>query len=72
VSRDSYLVTWTMDFEADDPIEAAKEARELLLDPQATCTVFQVQKIGGISPRGERLYGPVTNVDVDPQGVETW
>lgn len=37
-----YRVTWAIDIEADSPLEAARKAREIQLDPDSTATVFDV------------------------------
>lgn len=39
----SFLVKWEIDIEADNPIEAAKEARKIHLDGGSTATVFHVK-----------------------------
>jgi hypothetical protein len=38
-----FRVTWDIDVEADDPVQAAKLARLIQLDPQSTATVFTVR-----------------------------
>jgi len=38
-----YLVTWKIDIEASNPKEAAKQALEIMRDPESTATVFEVE-----------------------------
>lgn len=37
-----YLVTWEIDIEAENEVEAAKMARKYQLDPESIATVFTV------------------------------
>ena len=37
-----YLVEWKIDIDAKNPLDAAKQARLIHLDPASTATVFQV------------------------------
>ncbi len=37
-----YLVEWKIDIDADNPVDAAKQARHIHLDPESTALVFQV------------------------------
>lgn len=37
-----FKVTWTIDIEATDHIEAARKAREIQLDHESTATIFEV------------------------------
>ena len=37
-----YLVEWKIDIDAENPLEAAKQARHIHLDPESTALVFQV------------------------------
>ncbi|MBU3968416.1 MAG: hypothetical protein KKG76_13780 [Euryarchaeota archaeon] len=37
-----YLVEWKIDIDAENPLDAAKQARCIHLDPESTATVFQV------------------------------
>jgi hypothetical protein len=39
-----YHITWTIELEADNPREAAKAARALLLDPHNIASVFDVRE----------------------------
>ena len=39
-----YLVTWTIDLEADNPMDAAQEALNIQRDWEATATLFEVQE----------------------------
>ena len=49
-----YRVTWEIDIEADDAIDAARQALEIHRDPDSIATVFSVQEYGtpnGIHPQ---------------------
>lgn len=37
-----YLVEWKIDIDADNPVDAAKQARRIHLDPESTALEFQV------------------------------
>src|SRR4030067_873293 len=37
-----YLVEWKIDIDAENPVDAAKQARRIHLDPESTALVFQV------------------------------
>ena len=37
-----YRITWEIDIDADTPQEAAKQARNVQLDPESSATVFDV------------------------------
>jgi predicted Zn-ribbon and HTH transcriptional regulator len=37
-----YLVEWKIDIDAKNPLDAAKQARRIHLDPESTALVFQV------------------------------
>jgi hypothetical protein len=37
-----YLVEWKIDIDAENPLDAAKQARRIHLEPGSTATVFQV------------------------------
>lgn len=39
----NYLVTWSMELEADSPLDAAKLARKIQLDPDSLATEFEVE-----------------------------
>ena len=43
-----YLVRWTIDIDADTPEDAARQAREYQLDPDAIVGVFDVAPRHGI------------------------
>ena len=43
----SYRVTWNIDIEADTPEDAARQAREIQLDPTSMATVFDVASHDG-------------------------
>lgn len=51
-----YTVTWVIDISADDPEEAARKARAMLLNPESVADVFEVFETGG--------DGRVTDVDL--------
>jgi hypothetical protein len=53
----TYLVTWTIDIEADSPREAAVAALRIQRDPESIATVFKVQE------SRERLAGTVELLD---------
>jgi hypothetical protein len=42
-----YRVTWTIDLEAESPLEAAKLSREIQLDPNSIATHFVVSDEDG-------------------------
>lgn len=44
-----YVVTWTIDIEADTPVEAARAALEIQRDPESTAMVFSISGDGGES-----------------------
>lgn len=37
-----YKVVWTIEVDAESPQEAAKEAREIMLNPESEAVVFEV------------------------------
>lgn len=39
-----YIVTWTVELDADDAVNAAALAHGMLVDPDNTAVVFQVRK----------------------------
>lgn len=41
-STQEYHVVWRIEVEADNPTEAAVQAREILLDPESEAVVFDV------------------------------
>ena len=41
-----YLVTWIIEVDADNAVEAAREAREIQQDPANIATVFVVKEAG--------------------------
>jgi hypothetical protein len=66
-----YLVTWSVDVDADDPHEAAAKALEMQRDPSSTALVFEVAEVtpaSGIHPckLGE------TVVEVDLYAEDGW
>jgi hypothetical protein len=46
---DEYLVTWRIELSANSPEDAARQAREIQLDPDSTALVYRVS-----GPRGEQ------------------
>jgi hypothetical protein len=46
---DEYLVTWRIELSANSPEDAARQAREIQLDPDSTPLVYRVS-----GPRGEQ------------------
>lgn len=38
-----YRVTWVIDLDADNPVEAVKLARKMQLLPDTTATIFEVE-----------------------------
>jgi hypothetical protein len=40
----TYRVTWEIDIEADNPTDAAREARKIQRDLESTATVFAVSE----------------------------
>lgn len=40
-----YLITWTIEIEASDAIEAVREARKIQLDPDSHATVFKAAAV---------------------------
>lgn len=49
-----YHVKWEIEVEADSPLEAARKAREIQLNPESTATVFDVVP-----------HHPLTRIDLD-------
>jgi hypothetical protein len=41
-----YIVRWEVEVDADSALEAAKQAHEMMQDPESTATVFEVTEIG--------------------------
>lgn len=50
-----YRVTWAVDVEADDHLDAIRQAMGMLADPHNTATIFEAQ----------RGYGPTWVVDME-------
>lgn len=42
-----YLVSWSIDIEADSPLDAARKAQEIMLDPESLATAFDVRRERG-------------------------
>lgn len=40
-----YLVTWTIDIEADTPLEAALQAQTIQRDPESIATIFTISEV---------------------------
>lgn len=57
-----YRVTWTIDVEADTPLDAAVKARGMQIRPNTTATVFEVQERRG-HVRAE-WAAPIVEVDL--------
>jgi len=38
-----YTVTWTIEVEADSPLDAAEQVRQMMLDPGSTAQSFEVR-----------------------------
>jgi len=55
-----YLVTWTIDIEADSPEEAATHSLRIQRDPGSQATYFQIQQ----KKRPRKRW----TVDLDPGG----
>lgn len=59
----SYLVSWDIDLDASDPVDAARKALAIQRDPGSWATVFTV--------RGEHQgAAQVATVDLDPEGLD--
>lgn len=50
-----YEVSWTIDLDGDNPVDAARRARAFQLDHNSTATVFHVT---------DRVTGETTKVDL--------
>lgn len=55
-----YLITWTIEIEADSPLEAVQEARKIQLDPNSSATVFSAEDDEGSDPWTIDLNDPDT------------
>lgn len=55
-----YLITWTIEIEADSPLEAVQEARKIQLDPDSQATVFTAEDDEGSDPWTIDLNDPDT------------
>lgn len=63
-----YTVRWEIQVDADNPTEAAMQARMLLLDPESEAVHFEVQNFtDGSDPT---IWEPVDLSDVDFTKVE--
>lgn len=45
-----YTVTWTIQLDADNPLEAARAAKAFQLDPNSIANVFLVKEFHGPKP----------------------
>jgi len=69
----SYLVQWKINIDANDPIEAAKEARKIQLDSGSTSTVFQVtDEITGKEETVDLEELPWEEADVLKDDIQKW
>jgi hypothetical protein len=59
----SFKVTWTIEVEADTPIEAAYQAWEIQHDPLSMATVFEVSTIPSNQQEPE---------EIDLVGTKVW
>jgi hypothetical protein len=59
-----YHVTWAIEVTADNPTEAAMQARMILLDPESEATHFRVIPFGDLC-KGYSTYDDVDLSDVD-------
>lgn len=57
-----YHVTWSIELDADNPTEAAMQARMLLLDPASEAVHFEVSSYAGEGEHGSRRS--ISNVDL--------
>ena len=55
-----YLITWTIEIEADSPLEAVQEARKIQLDPESISTIFSAEDDEGSDPWTIDLNDPET------------
>ena len=62
----NYRVTWEIDIEADSPLEAAQEAREMQADPESTATIYTVQLMDS------RSHELSASIEVDLADEATW
>lgn len=49
-----YRVTWDIDIDADSPLEAAREARRIQLNPDSSAVFFRV--VEGLDPDSDRFH----------------
>ena len=59
-----WIVMWTIDVDANDPVDAARCALEIMRDPESTATCFQVVSKG---EGGEMKWGGMHEVDLQPR-----
>lgn len=55
-SENEFTVTWAIQVSGKTAEEAAKNAREIMLDPTSTATLFQVTSSDGITTDLELEY----------------
>ena len=63
-----YHVTWEIEVEADNPTEAAMQARMLMLDPESEAVHFRTIEFADLC-KGYSSYDDVDLSDVDFTGV---
>jgi hypothetical protein len=52
-SPGGYRVRWAIDVDANDPVDAARRARQVQLQPTSLATVFDVLRHDGTSDEGD-------------------
>lgn len=59
-----YFITWNIELEADDPIDAARKALEIHRNPESIATEFKVKEIFSDRPKNYVSYGPEESIDL--------
>lgn len=59
-----YLVTWTINVEAETNEEAAQQAWEAVRAPDSEATIFEVQRKGRRHFDGFPMFGDKVEIDV--------
>jgi len=62
----TYHVTWSMDIDADTPVEAARTALEIHRDPSSIATEFVIRH-GGVKYVVDLHQGTVNGIDITDQ-----
>ena len=62
MSTREYTVTWSINIDADTPVNAAREALAIQRDPYSTAVVFRVER-----PDGSFDYGMI---DLEKYGTD--